>query len=343
MAFDTGLLDDLEVQIAPPPPRVPGLVLHVDGDYLAYFASGNDERTVGEARQKVFDILAYAAEHAGATEILVHNTLPGGHKGERYLIATVRTYQEQRSDGRKPKNQPYLANWLIEYTGPAFKVKNWATREADDGIGACALYAVNNSKPGYVAILTADKDLRMLPGLHLEWRNPSIKTVVPPGAYAVETSIPNGFDEFGNPKPPKVKLFGLKWFWMQMLTGDTADNIPGLEFYRTTDAKGNEVSKRMGEKTAEKLLAPAKTSDEAFTIVADLYKGWYVGDWANRFVEQAALLWMRCDAKATVLDFCNHQGHSRINTLFCSELKAAAERLDERVRNRRSEIQALSE
>lgn len=340
MAFDAAI--EAAATAAPQrvdlPAIVPGLVLHVDGDYLAYYAAGNDECTKGQARQNAINLLDSARAVAGAESIVVHNTAKGCNKGERYLIATVKKYQAQRVDGRKPKNHGYLQDWLMEYKGPHFTAKNWLTREADDGMAACAHHAIG-TQAGYAAIFTADKDLRMLPGLHVIWKpiNGHRETVmVPPGAY----------DVIG----PDVKQYGLKWFWLQMLQGDTADNIPGLEEYQAFDKKGNVIYKKMGEKTAEKMIDGCANNSEAYELVRELYVNYYQrfdddgrmvtpqGVWADRFCEQAALLWMRCDGKATVGDFARHKGHSCISEPFCDQTWEAVSRLETRVRNARAEI-----
>jgi DNA polymerase-1 len=241
----------------------------------------------------------------------------------------VKPYQAQRVDGRKPKNHNYLQGFLMDYSGDMFTAKTWATREADDGIGACALYAVGK-KPGYIAIATADKDLRMLPGAHINWRQRMV-TRVNPGDYDVV-----GLDG---------KQYGLKFFWLQMLMGDTADHIPGLEAVRVNNPDG--TLKRFancGEKTAEKLLADCTTNEQAGRKVIDLYLEGYPSsrEWAlDRFVEQACLLWMRTDAHGTLTDFATHNGHSRINHHFCKDVLAAVDRLAERVKSARQQVNSF--
>lgn len=318
--------------VAVPAPVVPGLGLHVDGDYLAYYASGNDETTPGEARLNALGIIEKFKSRSGADHVIMHNTAKGCHKGERYLIATVKPYQAQRADGRKPKNHAYLQDWLQTYEGRIFRAKNWTSREADDGIAACAHHAVGTAH-GYIAIATADKDLRMLPGLHLTWKSP-IETRVYPGDYDVL-----GADG---------KQYGLKWFFLQMLQGDTADNIPGLEKYQDRNPDGTHKSfKPMGEKTADKFLGDCTTVQAAYARVIDLYRRGYHGRpegfAEDRFCEQAGLLWMRLDNAASVGDFARHAGKSRINHLFDEAMWAAVERMENRVKLARSAINELSD
>ncbi|ATI16327.1 exonuclease [Caulobacter phage Lullwater] len=316
--------------------KVPGRILHVDGDYVSYYY-GCIDATKEEARRYTLNGLEKFRVATGSEKVLVHLTQAGSHKGERYLAATVKKYQGQRSSERQLFNKSYLDEWLATYDGPEFEAKPWATREADDGMAAMCLYAVSQGRLD--AIATRDKDLRMVPALHVAWQNPEIVTEVPPGTY----------DVIGK----DVKQYGLKWFWLQMLQGDTADNIPGLEEYQAFDAKGNIVYKKMGEKTAEKMLQDCLDVDAACDRVRELYLNAYTkcddegnvlnpGEWADRFVEQAALLWMRTDNKAHLLDFLNHSGPSCINRRFCSEIHSAAGRLIMRVNAQRAEIDKLA-
>lgn len=345
MAFDAAIAAAAAAapQIVTPVPMVPGLVLHVDGDYLAYYASGNDETSQGQSRQNAIGLLDTFRTASGAESIVVHNTAKGCNKGERYLVATVKKYQAQRVDGRKPKNHGYLQDWLMEYTGPHFTAKNWLTREADDGIAACAHHAVG-TPTGYAAIATADKDLRMLPGLHVIWKPID-------GRRETVRVMPGQWSQVG----PDMKQYGLKWFWIQMLMGDAADNIPGLEEYQAFNKKGEVIFKKMGEKTAEAMLDGCNNNREAYDLVTELYCNYYTkacpntgtalnpGVWADRFCEQAALLWMRCDNKARVTDFAHHAGFSRINESFCEVMWEAVARLENRVRNARAEINSFAD
>lgn len=302
-------------------PQVAGLALHLDGDYLAYYASGNDETVPGQARQNALDLIESFRSRVGAETVIVHNTSDGSTKGERFLAAKVKPYQGHRSSSRKPKNHAYLRDYLLNYVGAAFTSTNWADREADDAIGLGAMTAIGGT-PGYAAIATKDKDMRMLPGHHINWTSRDV-VIVPPGAFEVI-----GSDN---------KLYGLKWFWQQMLEGDSADNCPGLEYY--VNPKGTLA--KLGPKTAEKLLAGTTTSDEAAAIVIDLYKGAYQDTWAERFVEQASLLWMRVSPTGEVDDFATHNGHSRINTAFDDEILDAAAALKDRVALARQTLNEL--
>lgn len=260
------------------PATVPGRVIHIDGDYAAYFCAGNDETAPGIARKTCIERFEGMARRAGAEKIVVHLTAQSSHKGLRYFAATVKPYQAQRSAGRKPKNWRYLRDFLETYDGERFRIKTWHNREADDGIALCAYDAISKGQQAVIA--TRDKDMRMLPGLHMDWVTQRIDAEVPLHAYSVIGSV-TGLQ------------YGYKWLLLQCLQGDTADNIPGLERV-VIDGK----VKQCGEKTAESLLADAEDLVEAWATVECAYLSYYGAQWRERMAEQLALLYLRHDWNA---------------------------------------------
>lgn len=259
------------------PAIVPGLELHIDGDYAAYYCAGNDEVEPGMARQNTIGRFEGMARRCGASRIIVHLTKGSSHKGYRYFAATVKPYQAQRKSGRKPKNWQYLRDFLEQYQGDRFTVKIWEAREADDGIAICAYHAASRGKQ--IVIATADKDMRMLPGLHMSWVSQAIVADVPLNCY----------DLIGDDD----KQYGYKWLLLQLLHGDTADNIPGLEKV-VFDGK----AKQCGEVTAGKLLDGYQALGPAWTQVEDAYWSYYDDAWPERMAEQLSLLYLRHDPQA---------------------------------------------
>lgn len=296
------------------PARTPGLALHIDGDYLAYFASGSDECEAGQARWNAVNRIETLRSMCGADRVYLHLTASGSHKGNRYLVATVKPYQEQRSASRRPKNWEFLRGYLEDYQGDAFKVIKWHNREADDGIAYAACKAVAAGK--YAVIGTADKDMRMLPGLHINWKTFQL-TKVEPEDYRVV-----GADDLE---------YGTYWFWKQMLMGDTADHIPGLERYVE-----NGKEKKMGEVTAGKALAGTSNDGEAFHVIKTFYKSYYSKDWADRVAEQASLLWLRRDRSAGLLNFYS------VMKSGDPELIEACKRLRTRVEEERATLDRIA-
>lgn len=295
------------------PSPVEGLVVHVDGDYCAYFCSGNDDTDAGTARRILLNKLEQLQRVSGATSCIVHMTDPASRKGERYLAATLKPYQGQRKAGRKPRNWAMLREFMSDYDGHKFRTKNWLEREADDGIAYVAHHAaLHNSR---AVIATADKDMRMLPGTHVVWATRQL-VEVPFNAY--EVAGPDG------------KTYGHKFFWLQCLMGDSADHIPGLPKYKNAGGKLVPIA----EKTAELMLGGTESNTDAFLIVRELYRSYYEDAWADALAEQMSLLWLRTDRHASIKNFLNVCPQD-------GEMNAAAVRLESRVTSKRAELEQL--
>lgn len=88
------------------------------------------------------------------------------------------------------------------------------TVEADDALGIMQCSSKNT------AIVSADKDMRMIPGnLYIPAQKEKL-TVSDPGHLSLIKKEKGG---------KYIKGYGFKWFCAQMLLGDTADNIPQLK------------------------------------------------------------------------------------------------------------------
>ena len=266
-------------------PVVHHRTLLVDGDGLCYYCAGNDDTDIGTARRNLIDKVKRAAELVGAGQIKILVTGAGSHKGHRYALARVKPYQGQRAGSRRPKNWQGLRD-LLDTGFPGVEIETTYTAEADDLFG---FYAYND--PDNTVILTQDKDMRMLPGTHLDWVTNRVH-VVEHGLATVRqehimynrTVVDSVFND---------KQYGPKWFWLQMLHGDTADNIPGLPKYmpHLTDKL-----KPVGEVTANKLLEGTAFAHGNFGAeVAWRYNSFYGKRALVEMLEQACLLWMRRD------------------------------------------------
>jgi len=252
----------------------------VDGDGLAYYCAGKDGSSVGDARRALNDKVESAARLVSAERVVILLTGSGSHKGHRYAIARRKPYQGQRANSRRPENWAALRDYL---TGNEcrFPVEITYTAEADDLFGKYAY-----TQPDDVVIYTQDKDMRMLPGRHLDWVTHRMHhvTYIPAAMGEVYKVHDSEFND---------KRYGPKWFWLQMLQGDTADNIPGLPKYLARD-----VLKPVGEVTAEKLLTIPMIGEGYANTVAMYYRGFYGERWLVEMMEQACLLWMRRDPDA---------------------------------------------
>ena len=285
-------------------PVVPGRRVHIDADMLAYQCGGNEDTDVATSRRILKSKIDLFKDAAGAEGVLLHLTASGSTKGDRAAIAYTKPYQGQRK-GHRPKNWQYLRDYMAD--GVAGPVKQWYDREADDGFGF-----ISANCPLDV-IATRDKDMRMLPGLHLNWDTYEL-VHVPADVFATEAC---------------GKLYGHKWFWTQMLWGDAADNIPGLP-------KHPDFPRGVGEVAASKLLAFADDDASAALTVAQAYKVHWGDEWADRYAEQASLLWIRRTQQAPINEWAQFLP-------IGPSLQAAVERMLTRVNLLKEEAACLSD
>lgn len=276
--------------------KVPGRVLFIDADMLCYQCGGNEDTDVATSRRILKSKIDMFVEASGAERLVLGLTGEGSTKGDRAVIAYTKPYQGQRK-GHKPKNWQYLRNYIAE--GLAGPVKAVFDREADDLAGF-----MSEQYPGKAVLCSRDKDFRMLPGLHLNWDTYDL-IEVKPDVLGVEHG---------------GKLYGHKWWAVQMLWGDSADNIPGLP-------KHPDFMRGVGEVAAHKLLAFAVDMQSAVDALANAYKAWWGAEWADRFAEQAALLWIRRTSKATINEWLEYMPGG----WYTAELTEAAARQEARV------------
>lgn len=299
------------------PAQVPGRVLHMDGDLLCYTCGGNEDTSVMTSRTNALQRIEKARVMSGSERVVLHLTTAASTKGDRRAIATIKPYQGQRNSSRRPKNWGYLREFFEGGHGQGWASKMWSTREADDGI-SYACWEKYRRTQELDSIHSGDKDMRMIPGVHLDWNT-----------HEIVTLRPGDFEVYNQ---DKSKLFGTKWFWTQMLQGDTADNIPGLPEFN---------GKRVGEVTARKMLETASCNWHGMDIVSSAYALEYgcVEEWTDRFVEQAALLWMRTDAAASIGDMMKvfeFEEHDHQEGM-----QEAIDRLINRVEEKNAEAQKL--
>lgn len=162
----------------------------------------------------------------------------------REHIATLKPYKGNRDPTHKPKYYREVKDYMIERLG-AIVVHG---KEADD---AMATEQMNNPDDSTI-IVTIDKDLNQVPGHHYN-PNKDLLYYVTPGEADM-------------------------WFWKQMLIGDTADNIPGIN--------------KIGPKRADGLIT-VEDNDINYKIVSGLYQQQYNDNWESAIKEVAALLWMQ--------------------------------------------------
>ena len=208
------------------PKEVAGRVAHIDADFMAYqVASESKEeldpenlkprKTVEEMKHNAKEAADYIRRMAGAERAVLHVT-QSESKGGRYDLAIQKEYQSSRKDRELPEHLDTIRSWLgrgFDDSYDLFDGMSHTDQEADDGM-AQAHYA----DPVNTIICSKDKDLLMVPGLHLDM-----------DTFKIET-----FDAFGEIYLKELKSSkkllgkGTKFFWAQCLMGDAADTIQGL-------------------------------------------------------------------------------------------------------------------
>lgn len=203
--------------------------LLIDGDILAYRTAaavqttvdwGNDIWSVTgnlkEAQQVFVSQMDEWREAAECSEVKLAYTSYPTFRHEIYP-----DYKANRSGTVKP----ILYRPLIDWSCEEYPHLQYAGLEADDLLGL-------NQRDDTV-IASADKDLRTVPGSHLDLEALAVETVSEDEANA--------------------RLFA------QALTGDATDGYSGL--------------KGVGPKTADKILDGCVTEQELWTAVVDAYVG----------------------------------------------------------------------
>jgi 5'-3' exonuclease len=163
-----------------------------------------------------------------------------GKSNYRQDIATENVYKGNRKDAKRPVHYKALREYLMNKW--CFELIDG--QEADDAIGIAA-YALPENQS---CIMSIDKDLDMIRGWHYNF--------VKQDLYHVKEEE------------------AIKNFYMQILTGDRVDNIPGL--------------KGIGPKKAEKILKDCVGEQQLFETVLEKYEG----D-VDKLTERGRLLWIR--------------------------------------------------
>ena len=166
----------------------------------------------------------------------------------RDVIATIRPYKGNRSTRPKPLLYHALREYLCEVWG-AYIVKGY---EADDEVAI-----LQTEKPG--VLVHVDKDLMQVPGLHYV-----------PG---------KGWANLG-------EMQALRYFYRQVITGDSADNVGGV--YKAGPARAKEViTKGM---TEDQMIAACLLEYNA--SIAKYGEKCGYEDAARAYTENRELLWL---------------------------------------------------
>ena len=184
----------------------------------------------------------------------------------RFDIAVTKPYKGTRKSV-KPLHFNNVTNYMLERYNTY--VANTGI-EADDAM--CIIQSRRISEGALDTIICSrDKDLRICPGNHYSWECGKQRSI---GPY---TSDRLGFIKLSEDRK-KVFGYGLLFFYSQLLTGDTVDNIPGVPF--------------CGSVAACEILAGCEDEVDGFQRVLRVYQDKFGAGAEEYLREQANLLWM---------------------------------------------------
>lgn len=164
----------------------------------------------------------------------------------RHDIAVTRPYKGNRKADHRPTYEKEIRNYIREN----FDTYVAENEEADDLMGIRA----TELGPDECMIITLDKDLDMIPGYHYNW----VKQV----GYTISEDA------------------AMKNFHIQVMTGDSTDNIPGLPM--------------IGPAKALKALHGAEKLDEQLEEVVRMYHTHSPKeDYIEYLKEQGDLVWIQ--------------------------------------------------
>ena len=199
-------------------PSVQGRVLIIDGDSFCYKAAATSKKLTTAIGRFQTEVLA-AMYLCKAESAIVHLTHKDSAKSGRGNIIGAKPYQANRTGNKRPELLHEVReavcrpeNIRSEYTCTLHKIV-----EADDAV---MIDAYKLKEHGVV--WSEDKDLRHTPYKYYDLRLHKIVQAKGVGELWVHTT------EAGNQSLHGV---GRLFFWAQMLMGDTADNIKGLDNY----------------------------------------------------------------------------------------------------------------
>ena len=215
-----------------------------DEDYTLY--PHKDLQPIEHAFQNVKTLVQRVADACALDPKFDLKVMFSAGKNYRHDIAKTRPYK----GNRKVEHRPTYEQEIRAYMRENYDCEVADNEEADDLLGI----AQTQYGPEESVIISLDKDLDQVPGLKYNWMHDVHYNVTPEQAYYN--------------------------FHIQLMSGDSTDNIPGLP--------------SIGPAKAAKALHGLETEQDQFAEVCRMYQihsG--IEDWQEYLVEQAQLLYIR--------------------------------------------------
>tara|TARA_R100000544_G_scaffold37191_1_gene27735 strand:- start:1402 stop:2295 length:894 start_codon:yes stop_codon:yes gene_type:complete len=207
-------------------------------------------------------------------------TSAAGCDDYRFFVTTKKNFRDHLVDdykaNRSDKERPIHLAWAKRLAVSEYGAEAVPYLEADDLLG---IHQTEDT-----VIWSLDKDLRQVPGAHLDDESMEVVTV----------------DDVGliEKRGKKVYFNGLIGFYLQLLTGDSTDWIVGCGKrvwgeWKSGKKKGEPRLARegVGPMAALKLLE-GRSPPEALKQVARAYYAEFGDDWKSMMETQANLLYM---------------------------------------------------
>lgn len=165
----------------------------------------------------------------------------------RIKLAKTREYKGNRKNKRKPIWIKEVRDYLIR----KYNAEEVFDMEADDRICIEGYKAWKASEP--CIVISDDKDLKQIPGIHGDFKGNTIEVKDELGALEMIVK------KSGRRIRRILKGTGLKFLYSQMITGDIADDYPGI--------------KDMGPVAAFNLLKDCNSEIELYNRTVDAFEG----------------------------------------------------------------------
>ena len=225
--------------------RGEGLVEKVHHVEPVEFALANVKNQIGQICSDVADGFDVDVQRIHPIVML------SGPDNFRNDVATLRPYK----GGRDPTHKPVHGPAILDYLDKKYDTMYSENEEADDMMGYMQVNALHRGET--TCISTIDKDLDMIPGPHFNFNR----------------------NEFYYVEPDE----GDRFFYYQLITGDSTDNIGGIP--------------RMGPKKAEAFRQQWRKNSASlgsmYYQVLELYQNEYGPNAEEVLLENARLLWIR--------------------------------------------------
>lgn len=233
----------------------------IDGDILCHQASSRVERPVewgdglftlhanlDEAMARLDGYVEELQEKVGADQVVMALS---SYDGDRWRNDILPSYKEDR----EPKRKPTVYFPLREYVQEVYETWERPRLEGDDVLGILATHPGFKPKAEKV-VLSIDKDLKTIPGLHINWRH----------ARKDDEWVPKEITE------NEADYF----FMLQTLMGDRTDGYKGVP--------------GIGPKRGARLLEEGSCIEEWWPTVRQAYEDAGIGPMALKTAQVARIL-----------------------------------------------------